>query len=166
MQDQDVKLCPECGAEYFAHVDECADCEKKLLTPAELAEHESLKQGRPETPSGFDPDGPLVCIDAGPYARVAELASALEAAGIERSVSKTDQPAGAGCSKEDLFLLLVPRELEESAQKALEQYWHKLHPEIKKARERLDQGLCPCCSTPVGDRSICPECGLEMHREH
>ena len=34
----DVKYCPECNAEYYPHIIDCADCGVPLKTPAELSE--------------------------------------------------------------------------------------------------------------------------------
>jgi hypothetical protein len=155
---EDVKICPECGAEYFAHVQECNECGVGLVHPEERAK---MEEARGEEPVHEGAEDPLVCVEEGSLSRVTEVAGALESVGIVNEIVKEEGPEG-GCSKGERFSLLVPRNLAKGAVKAIEDYWHRLHPEIKEAKEMLGKGLCPCCGSNVEGMPVCPECGLEL----
>ena len=71
--DDSTKQCPECGAEYYAHIEECGTCDVKLLSADDIAE------GRIDTNSV----SALVCIMDGPIDRLKEIANGLDTAGIE-----------------------------------------------------------------------------------
>lgn len=147
---EDVKLCPECGAEYFAHVNECRGCGVELKHPEEIE-----KQGFvPES----NPDAQLVCIDMGSYHKEAELAGVLKGLGVEEAqVLKAG--SGGGCSS-DGYGLFVPQDVAEKSARAVEEYWLKLHPEIKEAEDQMAEGRCPACGAECGSYTECPECGL------
>lgn len=34
MENTEVKICPQCSAEYYAHIEICKDCEIELISPA------------------------------------------------------------------------------------------------------------------------------------
>jgi hypothetical protein len=54
---EDVKICPECGAEYFAHVEECNGCGVRLLSTEEKAKME--KEAAEPASKGADESSPL-----------------------------------------------------------------------------------------------------------
>ena len=161
---EDVKICPECGAEYFAHVEECKECGVRLLHPEEKAELDK-KASEPVREVGVGGAGSDVCIEQGPHSRIRELADALDEKGIGYEIVKAeDAPGGRGgaCSTRHVFSLIVPEDLSEQASEAIEEYFHRLHPEVKEAKEMLDKGLCPCCGYNVEGMSVCGECGLAL----
>ncbi len=155
--DEDVLICPECNAEYFAHVTECNDCAVPLVRPGDVgggaAELDEAGQGR-AGPSGF------VVIERGSLSSITELAGVLGAAGIEHDVVQEKQ--ARGCASSGRFSLMVPGALTDPALGCIEEYWNALHPEVKEARERLDRGLCPCCGSYIGGMETCRECGLVL----
>jgi hypothetical protein len=147
---EDVKICPECGAEYFAHVEECNGCGVRLLSTEEKAKME--KEAAEPASKGADESS---------LSRLREVAGALESSAIDYEIVKEEGPTGCS-SKEGNFSLLVPKPLANRALKTIEDYWHRLHPEIKQAKEMLDKGLCPCCGSNVEGLSVCPDCGLDF----
>lgn len=152
--DQDVKICPECGAEYFAHVDECRGCGVLLVFPGQETKKTYTSQD----------DSPLVCIEEGTPDRLQELAGALRAVGIEPQVLRAG--AGSSCSGGGVGLF-VPQVVAKEAVKALDEYWLKKHPELKEMEERLNAGQCPACGATIavstsGFVSECPDCGLNL----
>src|SRR3990172_8264529 len=65
--DEQVKVCPECGAEFFASMaTECNKCEAELVDPEMM--------GRPSTRQATSADPALVCIEEGSYDRANEVA--------------------------------------------------------------------------------------------
>jgi ribosomal protein L40E len=156
---EDVKICPECGAEYFAHVEKCNDCGVRLLHPEEKAKME--EEAGAEEPVSEGADEQFLCVEEGGLSRVTELAKALESAGIGSEVVRGEGP-GKSCSMRGKFSLLVPKPLVDRALKAIEDYWHRLHPEVKQAKDRLGKGVCPCCGSEVAGLPVCPDCGLVL----
>lgn len=157
---EDVKICPECGAEYFAHVEECKDCGVRLLHPEEKARLDE-KASEPVCSVAGESDGSTVCIEQGLLAHLKELQGALEAEGIECEIVKS-QETTPSCTKGETFSLLVPKDASGEALKAIEEYWHRLHPEVKQAEQMISEGLCPCCGSDVKGMPVCPECGLAL----
>jgi len=150
--EDNIKLCPSCSAEYYAHIQECRTCEVALVTPEELSRHSAARTG----------DGPLVCIEEGEYEKVTGLAHALVAMGFEAQVLKAP---GGGCSGPG-FGIFVPQSTAREAAGNIEALWHKLYPEIKEAEARMESGLCPACGSRFSHSDAeCPDCGLFLGGE-
>ena len=43
MSPEKIKLCPECGSEYYAHISACADCGVPLEMPEEIGKKNDNK---------------------------------------------------------------------------------------------------------------------------
>lgn len=144
----DVKICPSCNAEYYAHITVCKGCECELILPSQKASHQKRSS---------NPDGGLVCVLEGQPDQVADLARALKAEGFD---CKVFQPgAGKGCSTNSG--IFVEQSLAREAVSALEALQERLYPELREAAERLNQGLCPACGAAlIGSGDECPDCGL------
>lgn len=157
--EEDVKVCPECDAEYYAHIDECRGCGVPLVFPGEAAEQKVRAVD----------DSPLVCIEEGTPERLNELSGALLAAGIEGQILRAD--AGGGCGGGGVGLY-VPQSIAREAVNAIDDYWLKKHPELKEMEERMSQGICPACgaqlamTTTAGSIRECPDCGLNFEPGH
>jgi len=150
--DEDVKICPGCEAEYYAHISRCATCEVELVWPDE-AEAARLEIARAEA------DDQLVCIDQGDLERVGALKRGLKEMGITGRVLRFEQ----GCSSSDGYGLFVAASLAERAAGELEEIWYRMHPELKEADERQQAGLCPACGADIShSRGLCPDCGLNI----
>ncbi len=136
--DEIVKICPECDAEYYPHIDTCRNCEVKLLFPEEIS-----KGGVASTDAIRD--GSLICVEEGDLVWLKELRTVVEAAGMRCELLPADCGNGT-CQGNDVFGLFIPQSDEEAACGVLGRYWESLHPEIMDANRRADQGLCPGCS--------------------
>jgi ribosomal protein L40E len=146
--DEDVLICPECGAEYYAHVKTCKGCGVALVRPGRAGEAPSAS-------------GSLVCIEAGGYDRVSDMARSLKGAGFECGVLKTG--GKSSCATGGEYGLFVDSAVASKAAMAIEDLWLKLHPEMKQTESRLLDGLCPACGARLqGAPSECPDCGLNL----
>ncbi len=144
--DEQVKICPNCSAEYYAHITECRACEVALVTPEEFSRAKAPRKA----------EGALVCIEEGDYDRITGLARALGSLGIEAQVL---MPPGGGCGGG--FGIFVQQSIAREAARKVEELWHRLYPEIKDAEARLDSGLCPACGSKFSPSDAeCPDCGL------
>lgn len=148
---EDTRICPECGAEYFAHIMNCSTCEVPLIRPGE----------KKEMPKA---EGDLVCIDEGTYERVGELARELKKTGVECEVLNMSK--GKSCSSSGGFGLFVPRSIARQTVSMIEELMLKLHPELVEVDARLEAGLCPACGSPANGEPECPDCGLNLGGGH
>jgi hypothetical protein len=151
-----IKICPDCTTEYFAHIENCADCGSVLLSPEE---HERVQEDRKRCKEKILED--TVVLKDGDLKWIDELYNVLINAGIPCAVN-----ADTGCKKGccgNPYQLLVSREHAEKANELVEEHYTKLHPEIQVSREMMSQGNCPACSSPVDPNAAeCPDCGLVL----
>ena len=156
----DVKLCPECNAEYYAYIESCAECEVTLVRPGEAA---------PETSKPyFDEAGlsgaPTVSIAEGEIEKMHQVAEACEAVGIPFEIAKheeTDDCASKGCGPQR-YGVFVPEQVAEGAKQALGAYLQQ-DSETSEARERMSKGLCPACGAlTMSESEECSDCGLNL----
>ncbi|HBG46708.1 MAG TPA: hypothetical protein DDW94_06915 [Deltaproteobacteria bacterium] len=146
--DDETKVCPECGAEFFAHVNVCNRCDTELVSPEEMRG----PSPRPATPGN---EG-LVCLEEGTYDRANELAWALRSDGFEVTVLRAPASSCKGG-----FGVFVDREVAVDAAARVDELWKRSNPEIADAEERLKKGLCPACGAALmGSSEECPDCGL------
>lgn len=149
--EEDVKVCPQCKAEYYAHVEVCKSCEVPLVHPEELNRKKNLPKA----------EGDLVCIIEAPYDVIKDLSAGLERAGIECEVLNVGDPAS--CSTPNTFGIFVHQSIFPEAVSALKETYYKIYPELKGTEERYREGLCPACGADVKDAwEMCPECGLNL----
>ncbi|MBZ0220490.1 MAG: hypothetical protein K8I01_08690 [Candidatus Methylomirabilis sp.] len=147
--DEQVKICPECGAEFFAYVTECNRCESELISPEEL--RGAAPQKSPAIGEG------LACVEEGTYERANEVAWLLRSAGFDVQVLRT--PGGSSCKGS--FGVFVDRGAAPEAVRKIQELWKKAHPEVAAAEERIKKGMCPACGALLmGSSEECPDCGL------
>lgn len=148
----DVKVCPQCDAEYFAHVTSCAHCNIELVAP------EMKSAAKMHLPK---PDGQLVCIlEDGSFERVKDLATRLAHEGVGAIALKMSDESCA----HDQYGIFVP---ENHAPLALEKFpamIRKLYPELAVAEELMNSGHCPACGANLKEvwSNTCPDCGLTL----
>lgn len=148
---EETRICPQCGAEFFAHIVSCSTCDVPLIRPGE----------KKEVPRG---EGALVCVDEGDYDRVNEFARELKKAGIEYQVLNIGK--GKSCSSSGGFGLFVHQSIAREVVGMLEDLMLRLYPELLEAEARLGQGLCPACGAPANGAAECPDCGLNLGGGH
>lgn len=151
-----IKLCPDCGTEYFSCIKACADCGTVLLTPEELKKVEEEKKQCMEKLVEN-----AVAVREGDLPWMDQLYHVLIDAGIPCTVT-ADTGCKKGCCGHP-YQLLVSSKDADAASDRIEEYCRKVHPEIASSEKMLSQGKCPACSSPVsaGSRE-CPECGLTL----
>lgn len=149
-----VKVCPECNAEYFAHIVECAGCGVPLKLPEEL---EALLERQRQFEEEEVQNG--VAIKEGEKNLIFELHHVLIEKGYPCRVITSPGATPGKC--EEKFLLIVPEEEAPSATQSLKDHSHEMYPELKESEELAAQGRCPACGFDVGaDAKECPDCGL------
>jgi len=151
-----IRICPDCGTEYFDHVDRCADCGTALLTSEGMR---ALQEERKQCMEKIVENA--VAVREGDLSWIDQLYHVLIDAGIPCTVT-----ADAGCKKGccgNPYKLLVSSGDEEAAAARIEEYFRKIHPEFESSDTMLDRGKCPACASPVDAGAIeCPECGLTL----
>lgn len=149
-----IKICPECSAEYFSHIERCADCGSVLLTPEEkermLEEKKRCKEKSLRE---------SVAVREGSLDWMNELYNVLIDSNIS-CVVHTDDGCNKGCCGDTCRLLVSSRDAEK-ANECIEEYCAELHPELKASREMMSDGKCPACGSPVNPEAVeCKDCGL------
>ena len=174
-----IKICPECKAEFFAHVSTCNQCDVALISPVEEPLEKAPPAGAlPQAEGkgqGCNPRqgcNPLVSIMSGPCDRLKEFSTELEFIGIENKVLNTGARgatpvAGAfqagACSAGEGYGLFVPESLAGVSLKAIEDFQKRIYPELRQAEDALLNGLCPACGADIKNSpGECPDCGLNL----
>lgn len=153
--DAQVKLCPECGAEYYAHITECGNCEVALVFP------EEIEKGTAPTPKA-KAEGDLVPIMQGELQKMKEIAYGLKAMKIECQILNAGG-VGSSCSSGGGYAIFVHQTIARDAAKAADEVYRNLHPELDELDERYRQGQCPACGADARNApGICPDCGLNL----
>lgn len=154
--DDSTKQCPECGAEYYAHIEECGTCHIKLLSSKDIAE------GRIDANSL----SALTCIMEGPLDRLKEIAHGLDTAGFEsrilnaKSDDEGDDCCATGCGS-DTFGIYLSQSVAEKARLIARDLQNRMYPEIAEMEEQISKGNCPACGHNIEFAlSECPDCGL------
>jgi len=151
-----IKVCPDCSTEYFAHIEKCADCGTLLLSPEEnKAAQEARARLMAQTVQNS------VAIRKGDLKWIDELYHVVIDSGISCTVHVEDT-CNKGCCG-DTWELLVSEEDAERAQECIEEYFAEVHPEIRTSQELASEGKCPACCSPVSTGAVeCGDCGLTL----
>jgi predicted amidophosphoribosyltransferase len=148
--DDNVKLCPECEAEFFAHIAECNRCEVPLVSPEELRKG-PLKKA----------EGELVVIMQGSLERMKEIAYGLKGKDIQSKILNAGE-GGASCGGGN-YGLFVDQSIGREAVEAAGEIYSKLYPEIEELEESYRKGECPACGANVKNApGVCSDCGLNL----
>jgi len=162
-----VRVCRDCGEEYRAGVDRCADC------GGELQDRQLDEDGKPIAADAEPvPEGPAVAVErrelfVTPQAReLVPLADALREAGIEYHL--VERPATS--SSAPRYALLVEEADEGAARRALAPLSEEPRPEPGAAGDAPevpgDGASCPACGAEQPAGAVeCGECGLVFGAE-
>ncbi len=152
----EIKICPDCGTEYFAHIENCADCGAALLLPEQNRKAQEEKMRCMEKIV----ENPLV-VREGDLKWINELYHVLIDSSIP-CVIHVDTACKKGCRGNECQLLVSSKDAEK-ARERIEEHYMKIHPEIRSSKEMMSQGKCPACGSPVGSDTVeCPDCGLAL----
>lgn len=154
MSPEKIKLCPECGSEYCAHILTCADCGIPLKMPEEVEKKGDKKPNAAEHP----PDEWVAIREEGREG-IRELSDLLLRNGIPSQIAL---PPGCGTGKcERRYLLLVAKNEANIAHDCIENFYAQKYPDIKTSQEWSSQGRCPACGYGMSpDTKACPDCGI------
>jgi ribosomal protein L40E len=152
MNQEPVKICSNCGAEYSLRADICADCGGKLVLPQDyqkrfvpLAEEEQI------------------LIREGSIGYLKELEAHLKQTGIRAAIRFHGGTPGA-CPSRTRYGLYVTTADEAAAKELDRAHWLRGAPDQASSFEYSEQelqGICPACSHAIREGSAeCPECGL------
>ncbi len=149
-----IKICPDCATEYFAHISQCADCNTDLLTPED---NEKIQNNRQQCRDKAL-ENP-VTVREGELGWMDELFNVLIDSDIP-CVLTSDAACNKSCCGGS-FQLLVSEKDGERAKERIEEYYAEIDPELRASNEMMNQGKCPACGHAVGpDTAECPDCGL------
>ena len=150
------KICPDCQAEYFPHVEKCADCGAHLLSPQEHRElQEKKKRIREKVLEN------TVVVREGDLDWMSELHAVLIDAGIPCAIH-SDTGCKKGCRGAACRLAVSSDDLER-ARERIEEYYMEVSPEFRASKELISEGKCPACGSPVAaDELECRDCGLPL----
>jgi ribosomal protein L40E len=158
MDQEPVKICSKCGAEYSVEAQVCADCGGKLVFPQTYEKR-------------FEPlaeDEEQVLIRGGPLVYIKELVEHMRSKGIRADIRPLDEDpdtcSTGTCPSLPRFGLFVTKVDEPAAKETDRAYWLRGAPEQVESFTYAEQelrGVCPACSTRIPEGSTeCPECGL------
>lgn len=147
-QTEETKVCPDCGAEYFAHVRECGRCMVDLIPSSEARGGAPAKKKHPS-------DG-LVCVEDGTYERANELAGQLREKGFDATVLRAPAASCGGG-----FGVFVDQGIARDAALYRDALLKKANSGLEEAEAKLRMGICPACGAALmGSSEECPDCGL------
>lgn len=158
MNQEPIKICSSCGAEYSLEAQVCADCGGKLLFPEEYEKF-------------FEPlaeEEERVLVREAPFGYLKELLERLTKKGLRADILFHPQPPGTcspkGCAPRTVFGLYVTKPDETEAKEIDRVHWLQGAPEDASSfryTEQELQGICPACSSRIPEGAAeCPECGL------
>jgi predicted amidophosphoribosyltransferase len=158
MNEEPIKICSSCGAEYSLRAEICADCGGKLVLPQDyekrfvpLAEAEEK-----------------ILIREGPVGYLQELEAQLKKKGIRAAIRFHGGVPGT-CASKTVYGLYVATDDEAAAKEIDRSCWIKGAPDHAssyKYEEQELKGICPACSCAIPEASIeCPECGLMVKHD-
>jgi uncharacterized OB-fold protein len=150
------KICPDCEAEYYPHIEKCSDCGVLLMS---FEEHKKAQEERKRIEEEAVENA--VKVLEGDLDWMSELRTVLLDAGIP-CMLHSDAGCRKGCCGDKCRLLVSSEDLER-AQETIEEYLMELDPDLRTAREMFGKGKCPACGSSIGpDARDCPDCGLPL----
>ncbi len=170
MIDPELKYCPKCGDEYMVHIENCANCNVKLMTGQEKIDQENAIQQRIDNRNGtLSTDDNLVVLRGGPLAAMKELEAIFSKFNIGTMLAADEESCGGGCCPSTFRLLIREEDIQDALEILEKDLDHKTN--IDDHDTELGQSVfnpheakttCPACghSFPPGSDLTCPDCGL------
>ncbi len=150
--DEDVKVCPGCGAEFLPHVEVCNKCDLQLIRPGEE---------RPAAVASDDNEAALVLLEVGSADDMKWFQTMLKKKGFRPQVLNLS--GGAGCCSSENFGIFVEEPFAVDALKRLDEIRLQASPELREMNEQISAGRCPACGANISCAIYnCPDCGLPI----
>jgi RNA polymerase subunit RPABC4/transcription elongation factor Spt4 len=156
---EETKVCPNCGTEYYSHIEKCADCSVDLV----------YKNNTEISSTSFEKTDEFVLIRTDEALFIKDFQRKLTEIGIQSVINVEYTPQhrsshghfGTG----SYYSIYVSSGNEQKARELEHSQWTK---EINQDNLKLDFNVnsennqnCPACNAFVGiDAKECPSCGL------
>ena len=157
--DSGMKICPRCRCEYFATVEQCADCGVALVDPGNLPAEPTTEE--------LPPASEMVPLRIASVPFASALSDMLQAAGISHrldsaSVAKEDEKDGRARRQshdQGVAVFVLPEDLE--AAREIDAEFLRVQIPDQPADPSHSEEHCPACGDPLApDAAECPGCGL------
>ncbi len=150
--DEDVKICPGCGSEFFAHIERCGRCDLPLIRPGE---------DQPMASPADDNEATLVLLESGSPEDMKWFCGKLKKMGFRPQVLNLS--GGGGCCSSEGYGLFVEEPFAIDAMRKLEEIRLKASPELEEMSDQISAGKCPACGANISfSLHTCPDCGLSI----
>ncbi|MFQ5427698.1 MAG: hypothetical protein ACE5EZ_01825 [Thermodesulfobacteriota bacterium] len=150
--DENVKICPGCSSEFFAHIERCSRCDLPLVHPGEE---------RPGMTGAGGGEGSLVLLESGPPDGMKWLSGRLKKAGFSPQV--LNLAGDGGCCSSDGFGVFVEEPFAIEAMRKVEDIRLNANPELEEMADQISAGNCPACGANTSfSLTNCPSCGLAI----
>lgn len=166
--DPDCGYCPQCGGEYRAGIQCCADCAVALVSGREL-----LARQQNSSPSAvrrpISPDDELVGIQKGPLLQMQMAQALLKREGIPSLAAAESGSCGSGgCGGPSLVIQVRRADAEEAMAVLAREHLratglqeHDLVLAEAVFDAAAESALCPACGCQFSTaQTACPDCGL------
>ncbi len=167
--NDNIKICPQCSAEYFAHAETCSSCEVELVLPGEGQASGGHASDHSHEDSGIEwPEGPIEVLMEAPLEILEDMGNVLNDNRMPYEIYQKSGDEEAendkSCkAKAPEYAIVVPKANMKESIKITEDHWYKLHPEQVESDERTGLGQCPACAAELtGTPDECPDCGLNL----
>ena len=136
----EIKICPQCEAEYFTHAEKCSSCEVPLVFPGDAPApaqhtHSHDGNGHDHEDTGIEwPEGPIDVLMEAPLEILKDMGSVLNDNRMPYEIYEKPPVEGAentqSCqSGQSEYAIVVPVANMEESVRITEEHWYKLHPE-------------------------------------
>jgi RNA polymerase subunit RPABC4/transcription elongation factor Spt4 len=156
---EEIKVCPNCGTEYYSHIEQCADCSIDLI----------FKDKTEISSISIDGSSELVLIRSDEALFIKEFQRKLDEIGVQSIIKVEYTPqhrsSHGNFGTGSYYSIFVSKEYEEKARALEHAQWTE-----ELAQDNLKQDIilnkennqyCPACNGFVGiDAKECPSCGL------
>src|SRR3989304_9407946 len=122
MSPEKIKLCPECGSEYYAHISVCADCGVPLKMPEEI---EKKNDNNPDVVTDLRDE--WVVIREEEKEGIRELSELLSRNGISSKIGLAPGCSAGKCGCR--YLPLTTTKDVGAAHDCIEEFHTQRHPE-------------------------------------
>ena len=153
---ENIKVCPQCDAEYFAHAQKCSSCEVELVLPGEAPaahahshdhdhDHDHEEGGLPW------PEGPSEVLMEASLEILEEMGSVLNDNKLPYEIfekphvegTEGEEKAKSCQAGQSEYAIVVPKVHMNESIKITEEHWYKLHPEQLESDQEIEPWSVP-----------------------